>query len=207
MNVFFVTYNNVEVLDLTGPYDVFARANDIISREGGEQFNLYTIASSKSTIKASGGLKLVPDFQFSDDFPEIDVLIIPGSPTIGEIQEETAILKWIKEISGRVNYIVSICVGAFFTVKALKDELNGHQLTTHHMAIKRLQSVALELGVTADFFSDVRYLESGKHYSSTGVSAGMDLTFHLLKKLKGEELAHNTAKLMEYYRTINWSQE
>lgn len=208
-NIYHVIYEGVEALDFTGPHDVFAMANVISQKEGKEPpFRQMTVAISKEPIKTTGGISIIPDFAFDDVLDHsVDVIVIPGSREIQDIQEDDPMAQWIRSHYSSSKQITSICLGAFPLVVALGKILDGQKITTHHGSISSLQKRIEALGLEVMVVSGIRYVGASNILSSAGVSAGIDAAFYLLSKLEGADLAAKTANLMEYYRTINWALE
>ncbi len=209
-NVFHIIYDGVEALDFTGPHDVFAMANLVTKNSNGATevpFSQHTIASSKKPIKTAGCITITPDYTFEDDIPEVDIIVIPGSPGIVDICVDDPMITWIRSHYTNENQIVSICLGAFPLVVALDKKLDGHALTTHHAFIKKLEERLLALEIKASIARGARYVSNDKVLCSGGVSAGIDAAFYFLSQTEGNELARRTADVMEYNRTINWVQE
>jgi len=128
-------FNEVEVLDFAGPFEVFSITTYIGCNE--KPFKVHTVAQSKELINARNGLKIKPDYDFNDA-PQFDILIIPGGYGAEEIEiHNSTIINWIKDNINDVDIIASVCTGAFLLAKA--GLLDGKQATTHWMDIDRLE--------------------------------------------------------------------
>jgi transcriptional regulator GlxA family with amidase domain len=206
-NIFHIIYDGVEALDFTGPHDVFAMANYVTGMEGNEEFPFkqYTVAQSIThPIKTAGGISILPDYSFDDEIPDVDLIVIPGSPGIRAINKDDSLIGWIQSHYNPDNPIVSVCLGAFPLIVALVNKLDGSCLTTHQMSIGQFEKKLVELGIDASVAVGVRYVRSQNVFCSAGVSAGIDLAFYIVETLLGVEKARCIAKIMEYNRTINW---
>ena len=183
-------FNEVEVLDFAGPFEVFSITT---SPEGNvKPFEVRTIAQTKEVIRARNGLQVVPDYCFADN-PSFDILIIPGGYGAEEIEiHNDVVLSWIKEQKPKVSLMTSVCTGAFLLAKA--GLLEGKKATTHWIDIDRLEKEFDTITIERD----VKYVDEGSIMTSGGVSAGINMSFHIIKKLLGEEIARTTAKRMEY---------
>ena len=183
-------FNEVEVLDFAGPYEVFsiATARD----KQNKLFCVKTVAETKKTISARNGLKVTPDYDFLD-CPKLDILIIPGGYGAEEIEiHNKKLLTWIKERAADTSIVASICTGAFLLAEA--GLLNGKQATTHWMDIDRLEREYPDVSVQRN----AKYVDQGSILTAGGISAGINLSFYLLKKLYGDSIAECTARRMEY---------
>lgn len=206
-NIFHIIYDGVEALDFTGPHDVFAMANYVTGMEGNEElpFKQYTVAQSIiHPIKTAGGISILPDYSFDDEIPDVDIIIIPGSPGIRGITNDDPLIRWIQSNYNPSNPIMSVCLGAFALIVALVNKLDESCLATHHMSIEQFEQKLVELGIDAKVAVGARYVRSKNVFCSAGVSAGIDLAFYMVETLLGVEKAQATAKIMEYNRTINW---
>lgn len=184
MNVGILLFNEVEVLDFAGPFEVFSISD----------FNTFTIAENNKTVNARNGLKLVPDYDFNNH-PDIDILIIPGGYGAEEIEiKNKSLLNWIVDQHKKVNITASICTGAFLLAES--GVLKNHTVTTHWMDIERLQREYPKL----DVIKDTKYVDQGSVLTAAGISSGIELSLYIVSKVVGKEAANKTAKRMEY----NW---
>lgn len=189
-NVGILIFNEVEVLDFAGPFEVFsiATAEDKQSK----LFCVKTIAETKKTISARNGLKVTPDYDF-DDCLGLDILIIPGGYGAEEIEiHNHRLLSWIQQRAADTPIVASVCTGAFLLAEA--GLLNGKRATTHWMDIDRLEREYPKLSVQRN----VKFVDEGSILTAGGISAGINLSFYLLNKLYGNAVANETAKRMEY---------
>ena len=200
INVGILIFNDVEVLDFTGPYEVFSRVRTIkgaASRRSIDSapFNPFTISIDNGSIQATGGLKILPDFNF-DNSPHIDILVIPGGYGTRPLLNNEDLLIWIKQISESAKITSSVCTGALLLAKS--GLLEGKRATTHWGAIKALKSISKNINVIPD-----RRIIDDEVITSAGVSSGIDMAFMIVEKLFGEEVASDTAKYIEFHRTKN----
>ena len=186
-------YNNVEVLDFAGPFEVFSTAARLRSRQqpdAGALFKVLTIAETMRPIRARGGLHVQPQYDFTDH-PPVDVLIIPGGIVSDELECET-VIKWITRCAWSASITASVCTGAFLLGKA--GLLDGKQATTHWEDIPDLRAMFPGIEVKAG----TRWVDTGQIVSSAGISAGIDMSLHLVERLESKELAVSTARQMEF---------
>lgn len=208
-NIFHVVYDDVEALDFVGSHDVFAMACYVHEQTSSENipFKQYVISHSCKPIKTAEGITITPDFSFDQELPKVDIIVIPGGPNVRDIERNDPMIEWIKNYYNGVTNIMAVCLGAFPLIEALGNLLNEHQLTTHHLALDSFETRLQELNIDAKVERGARYIYSGKVITTAGVSAGIDGAFYLLNVLKGDLLTAETAKIMEYNRTINWTEE
>ena len=183
-------FHEVEVLDFAGPFEVFS-----IATEPGQTqklFSVKTIAQRKEIISARNGLKILPEYDFLD-CPALDLLIIPGGYGAEEIEiKNPVVLDWIHQRARETEIVASICTGAFLLAEA--GLLNGKRATTHWMDIDRLKRDYPEISVV----ENVKFVDEGPILTAGGISAGINLSFYLVKRFFGERVAAQTAKRMEY---------
>lgn len=183
-------FNEVEVLDFAGPFEVLSLAERAGSRE--KLFAVCTVAETRETISARNGLKVLPDYDFASA-PDFDLLIVPGGYGAEEIEiHNETLLRWLKHKADTTPIVASVCTGAFLLAEA--GLLDGKRATTHWMDLDRLER-AYPLVYVA---REVKFVDEGNILTAGGISAGIDLCFHLLTRLFGADIARQTAKRMEY---------
>ena len=197
-NVGILIFDDVEVLDFAGPYEVFSRTRTVPgpeSRRSEESapFRVFTVARTEREITATGGLRVFPDHSF-DNAPPIDVLLVPGGFGTRPLLEDDETLAWIRETSARAQRTTSVCTGSLVLARA--DLLGGRRATTHWGAIELLAS----LDPRVEVVPDVRFVDDGI-LTSGGVAAGIDMAFHLVEQECGREVADETARYIDYPRT------
>ena len=184
-------FNEVEVLDFAGPFEVFSVTT---LEDGHKPFTVKTITEDGAIIHARNGLKVQPDYSFHDE-NSFDIVIIPGGYGAEEIElHNPRVIEWITQQATRVQYMTSVCTGAFLLAKA--GLLDGLKATTHWMDIERLTTEF----PAVDVQRQVKFVDEGHIITSGGISAGMNMSFHIVAKLCGEQIAAATAKRMEYDR-------
>ena len=181
-------FNEVEVLDFAGPFEVFS----IASKDNRKLFQVDTIGETGEIISARNGLKVLPKVRFNQEL-RYDILIIPGGYGAEEIEiKNRKVIDWIKEQQRKVQILASVCTGALLLAEA--GFLNDKKATTHHMDLDRLEREYPEVEVVRG----VKFVDEGSILTSGGISAGIHLSFHLVKRLFGTDVARATAKRMEY---------
>jgi transcriptional regulator GlxA family with amidase domain len=176
--VVILLFPGVQSLDVTGPLEVFAGANQYVQASGrGERgYEVRTFSGDGAPLETSSGLTLTPDGGLADAPPEIDTLIIPGGLGSRKAATEEPLLEWIREASSVARRTASICTGAFLLAGA--GLLEGRRATTHWSAAAEL--ARLHPGVDVD--PDPIFLRDGDVWTSAGVTAGMDLSLALVEE-------------------------
>lgn len=183
-------FNEVEVMDFAGPYEVFSITEN--EDGSGKAFEVHTISRTTQIVSARNGLKIQPDFDFQNA-PQLDILIIPGGYGAEEVEihsQET--IDWLKNRFAHVEIMASVCTGAFLLAEA--GLLDGKQATTHWMDIERLEKQYPKVSM----IRDVKFVDAFPILTSGGISAGINMSFYIIKKLLGLKVAQITAKRMEY---------
>jgi transcriptional regulator GlxA family with amidase domain len=192
MNIGILLFDDVEVLDFCGPFEVFSVAAKIGTASGGDPpFTVFTLAERAGLVQAAGGLKVQPDYTI-DDHPPLDLLLVPGGWGTRREVDNPRLIDWIRAQDAQTELTTSVCTGAFLLGRA--GLLEGHRVTTHCGSIERLRHAFS--GVTV--VDDARFVDEGKIVTSAGISAGIDMALHLVARLQGEDLAQQTARQMEY---------
>lgn len=192
-NVGIFLFPEIEVLDFAGPYEVFTTATRVAARQNPQQepaFSVFSIAETSAAVRARAGLQFVPDFLI-DAHPPIDLLIIPGGVVSAEL-EKPIILDWINRIANSTLITASVCTGAFLLAKA--GVLSAHIATTHWEDIDDLKNAFPSLTV----IDNVRWVDEGSVVTSAGISAGIDMSLHLVERIAGMPVAERTARQMEF---------
>lgn len=186
-NVAILLFNDAEVLDFAGPFEVFSSASELHD----ELFNVFTIAKNDGPVRAVGGLLVHPHYTIADH-PPIDLLIVTGGVGTRTLLEDEALLQWIGRIHQTTEFTVSICSGSRLLGRL--GLLDGIPYCTHHEVYDHIETIAPK----AIPMKEERFVRSGKIFTSGGISAGIDLSFHLVETLIGKEAATRTAAYMEY---------
>lgn len=199
-NVAVLIFDDVEVLDFAGPFEVFSRTRlvpgaDSRRTEESAPFRVFTVAKRHGTVRATGNLKVVPQHDFADA-PAIDLLVVPGGFGTRPLLEDEETLAWIRTAAGRADTVASVCTGALLLAKS--GLLHGRPATTHHVAHDLLADLAP--GVVLD--RAARFVDDGDVITSAGVAAGIDMALHLVERLCGRDVADETARYIEYQRAL-----
>ncbi|WP_158746896.1 GlxA family transcriptional regulator [Acidisphaera sp. L21] len=175
----------VQLLDVSGPLDVFAEAN---VQTGQDAYRLRIIASVPGDISTSSGVRLVPDAVIGKDAEQrIDTLLVAGSPHAADIAIDPIVLDWLRRVAPACRRYGSVCSGAFFLAAA--GLLDGRTITTHWAVADRL--AAAYPAVTVDI--DAIHIRDGKLRTAAGVTAGLDLALALVAEDLGRDIAMRVA--------------
>ena len=188
-----VVYEEVEVLDFCGPFEVFSvtRLNEEKRREELSPFSVFLVAETKAPVVATGGMKVVPDHDL-DSCPKLDILLVPGGWGSRQQMNNERLLKWIADRSRQVETLASVCTGALLLGKA--GLLDGKRATTHWRVLDWMQELFPKVTVE----KRLHFVEDGALFSSAGISAGIDMSLRLVARYYGEAVARATARHMEY---------
>jgi transcriptional regulator GlxA family with amidase domain len=186
-------FDDVEVLDFAGPYEVFTcatRVSAAMAPGTPPPFEVVIIGQSRARLRARAGLGVLPESDFHS-VPRVDVLLVPGGVVKAELAKP-AVLRWIADTARECELVASICTGAFLLAGA--GLLDGQEATTHWQDIDELRNMFPRVRVEPQR----RWIDNGRIVTSGGISAGIDMSLHLVARLAGRELALRTARQMEY---------
>lgn len=186
-------FDDVEVLDFAGPYEVFTTAARMHARDqpaAPPLFRVVTVGPTMSAVRARAGLRLEPDTDFGTH-PRLDCLIVPGGVVTAEL-ERTQLIAWLRSQLGQVQIMASVCTGAFLL--AATGCLDGLDAVTHWEDVDDLRAAFPRVHVR----EGVRWTDNGGTVTSAGISAGIDMSLHLVERLAGRALALRTARQMDF---------
>jgi putative intracellular protease/amidase len=185
-----LVFDNIQLFDFMGPYDVLRRDNDV-----------YLVAE-KPVIETYGGavpsIKITPQYTFANA-PQPDVLVIPGGGSnkpgksgVGRQLQNPAVIKWVKGTAGKATYILTVCNGAFIAAEA--GLLDNMKATTFHTMIDDLKRAYPKVKVV----DDQRFVDNGRVISTAGITSGVDGALYLNSKLHGKAASQLAALSLEY---------
>ena len=205
MEIGIYVFDQVEVLDFAGPYEVFTTAARVHARmnsgarsasaKGEPLFSVTTVGFDGREITARAGLKIRPDTTI-DKHPPFDILVIPGGVVTEELKRD-ALTPWLRQQATRVRILASVCTGALLLGRA--GLLDGIAATTHWEDLQDLATVAPACVVR----QGVRWVDANDIVTSAGISAGIDMCLHLVERVAGRTLALATARQMDFDWTEN----
>lgn len=188
-----VIYDQMEVLDFAGPFEVFsvARVDPETDRQSLPPYDVRLIASSAESVTATGGMRVLPDFSFAD-CPGLDVLVVPGGQGSRDQLGNPELLRFIAHRSSEVGIVASVCTGSLLLAKA--GLLDGRRATTHWRVLDLMQEMFPRVQVDRSR----HVVTDGDVVTSAGISAGIDMALYVVAKQHGERVARATARQMEY---------
>jgi transcriptional regulator GlxA family with amidase domain len=194
LTVGILIFDDVEPLDFCGPFEVFAGASSVGDHSEHRQlFQVVIIAEEDRIITSAGGLLIKPHATIKNH-PPLDILVIPGGNVRRELTNPS-VLEWIGQQDQQTRLTTSVCTGAFLLAE--RGLLNQRRATTHWARIEAMRQRYPAVEVLAD----TRIVDEGHIITSAGISAGIDMSLHVVSRLFGEEVAGQTARGMEY----DWS--
>jgi transcriptional regulator GlxA family with amidase domain len=183
----------VQLLDVSGPLDVFAEAN---VQAGREVYRPMVVGVVEGPIPCSSGARLLPDLVVGQAEAEaLDTLLIAGAPNLHRAARDERLLDWIRATSAKTRRFGSVCTGAFLLAEA--GLLDGHRATTHWSVADRLAErfPAVRLDI------DAIHVRDGRLRTAAGVTAGLDLALALVEEDMGSDIARRVAsQLVMFFR-------
>lgn len=188
MKVAFVVSNGAQVIDMTGPWEVFQD----VTVDGKSPFRLFTVSDSLKPVKLTGGLTVSPDYTFADA-PAPDVVVVGAQGKFATPKGKAEAFAWLRKMHDESQVEMSVCVGAFTLAGA--GLLDGKPATTHHQAFAAMRKFFPKV----ELVEDKRFVQSDSVIeTSGGLTAGIDLALHVVERYYGNKVAKQTADYMEY---------
>jgi transcriptional regulator GlxA family with amidase domain len=186
-------FEGFELLDVFGPLEAWG----MLASGGG--WKVVTTAVSAGPVASAQGPRAVADHSLAD-CPKLDVILVPGGRgTRREVSHE-ALLEWLRQRSAAAEVVTSVCTGAALLARA--GLLDGRRATTNKMSF----GWVVEQGPAVQWVKQARWVEDGPFATSSGVSAGIDMTLAVIARLASNEVAERIAVAMEYdwHRDASW---
>ncbi len=184
-----LVFADAEVLDVAGPYEVFSIAG---RRHGLSPFEVSLVAERPGPVALGNGFVVTPHSTLADA-PQPDILVVPGGTGTRREIHNAGLIAWIRQVSPRAELVLSVCTGALLLGTA--GLLDGLESTTRHDSYALLKQVA----PTTRVREGERFIDNGRIVVAAGVSAGIDMSLHVVERLLGPELAEEAALYMEYH--------
>lgn len=193
LTVGLLIFDQVEVLDVAGPFEVFSvtRLHERSRQEEPSPFRVLLVSEKKEPVVAVGGLRLIPDVS-TQECPDLNLLIVPGGFGTRREIENKKLIEWIAERASKTGLTASVCTGSSLLGKA--GLLDGREATTHWLAFDFLRKCAPK----AKIQPNVKYTLQQPIFTSAGVSSGIDLALRIVSHYFGNDVGIATARYMEY---------
>ncbi|MDR2119933.1 MAG: DJ-1/PfpI family protein [Tannerella sp.] len=194
-NVGILIFDDAEVLDFAGPFEVFAVSSALHDHS---LFNTFLVSETGAPVKALNGMHILPNCHFKNA-PKIDILILPGGRGSRAVSKNDTYLNWVKDRYQHCEYLLSICSGV--RIPASLGMLDGKAFCTH-------QEVYEE--IIANVPSSIpqkekRFTHFDNVFTSGGISAGIDLSFEIVRIIYGDYVLNRTLEYMEYDGNRSWT--
>jgi len=174
-----VLFPDLTQLDLTGPYEVFARMPDT---------RVHLVAATEAPVRSERGLTIVPDVTF-DTVPQLDVICVPGGIGVNAMMEDGALLHFLQRQARDARYVTSVCTGALLLGAA--GLLRGYRATTHWLSLDLLPLFGAHT-------VDERVVKDRNRITGGGVTAGIDFGLVVVSELFGSAVAQEIQLMIEY---------
>lgn len=188
MRVVIAVFEEVDLLDVGGPYEVFLTASRLAERGGDEPpFEVKTAGPAR--VRAYGGLGLHPDAELAA-VGRVDLLVVPGAIDIDAARSDDELMRDLRKTAEQADVVASVCTGAFLLAEI---GMLPESWTTHWEDIDALEAIAPGRGQRS-----VRWVDTGTVVTGGGLSSGIAMALHLVDRFSGRELAERTARQIDY---------
>ena len=188
-----VTYPGIEIIDLTGPMEVFAFANNALQRSGicsEPAYPMQVLAATSGPVTSSCGLRIIADKAYSDVQDGIDTLLIAGTPEVSCLLCDPALQDWVRTMAPKVRRLASVCTGAFLLAES--GLLDGRRATSHWDYCDWLARDYPSVNVEPDRI----FVRDGSISTSGGVTSGIDMVLSMVEEDWGSEVALLVARYL-----------
>jgi transcriptional regulator GlxA family with amidase domain len=201
LRVGFIGFDGVNAVDLSGPLEAFASANDLQTDQGRpRRYDTLVLGLSRRLFTTDSGLEIKPHATLADA-PPLDTLVIPGGTGLRRPQTQAAVVAWVRAHAKRIRRIASVCTGIYGLAAA--GLLDGRRVTTHWRFARAVAEQFPALKVEADAI----FVQDGPYFTSAGVTAGIDLALALIEQDFGAQLALEVARDLVVYVKRDGGQE
>lgn len=184
-------FDDVEVLDFAGPFEVFATASRLLARSGNDtSIRLVTVAPTADPVRARGGLRILADETILSS-QQADLLLVPGG-VVDPQRRNADVIAWLRAQAAAAKAVASICTGAFLLAEA--GLLDRRTATTHWEDIDDLR----RMYPATQVIEHARFTDNGSVLTAAGIASGLDLALHLCGRFFGADTATAVARQMEY---------
>ena len=188
MNIAIVLFDGAEELDWAGPWEVLAAWSRLWPDDG---VSVYTVADTAGPITCAKGLRVLADHTWESS-PEPNVVVWPGGVGARDQLGVEAVRERVRSLAASGALMTSVCTGSL--VYADAGLLDGRPATTYWGALDRLDEIGTDVRVDRE----ARFVDDGDVITAAGVSAGIDMALHLVRRLHSEERARDVRRYIQY---------
>ena len=188
MKVGVLLFEDFETLDVFGPVEILGRLVD--------HYKIFFYSLQGGLVKNQHGIS-IQTHKLEEIKTGVDIFLIPGGPGTRSVVNNAEVIEMVKNISEQSSYVFTVCTGSALLAKT--GLLDGRKATSN----KRVFDWVVSNGKNVNWIRQARWMVDGKFYTSSGVSAGMDMTLGFLNDIHGIDFARKTATHMEY----NWQED
>jgi transcriptional regulator GlxA family with amidase domain len=184
-------YDDFELLDLFGPLEMFGNMQGAVT--------LRTVADRAGLIRSAQGPRVQADHGL-DDCPPLDLLLIPGGIGTREQVDNGRLIDWLRGRAEELDVAMTVCTGTALLAQA--GLLDGRRATTNKMFFAWPETT----WPAVRWVREARWVEDGKFWTSSGVSAGIDMALAVVERIAGSQTAEMLATATEYewHRDAGW---
>lgn len=187
-----LVFPGFQTLDYFGPIEMLG--------DLGNEIEIITVAKGNDPVPSYHGQKIVVDKRLSEK-NDYDLLLIPGGDSALIESEDEEFMQWIRETSENAERVMAVCTGT--VLLGMTGVLDGRKATTNKLDFTK----TVHLAPHVEWVKKARWVEDGKFFTSSGVSAGMDMALAVIADLFGMGIAEETAKSTEYSWNMDSSQD
>ncbi len=181
-------FEGFELLDVMGPAEMFGNV--------GPRLEVVTVAEKAGEVASAQRVKGVADYSLAD-CPPLDFILVPGGRGVREAVKNETLMSWFKSRAGEAELTMSVCTGTMMLSEA--GLIDGRKATTNKMAFKMIAANRPQV----EWIREARWVDDGNIVTSSGVSAGIDMSLHVIARIFGEKMAERIMKGTEF----NWQRD
>lgn len=186
-----LVFPGFETLDYFGPIEMLGGLSD--------EIEIVTVAQGRDPVPSVHGQRIVVDSVLSEK-NDYDLLFIPGGDSALVAAKDKELLAWIRDASANAERVLAVCTGT--VLLGITGVLDGRKATTNKLDFTKTVPLAPQV----DWVKQARWVEDGKFFTSSGVSAGIDMALAVIADLFGMDVAKEMARSCEYtwHDDANW---
>ena len=180
-----LVFPGFETLDLFGPIEMFGTLPD--------DYSLHIVGETAASGASRHGQTLAVDVPL-ESAEAFDIVLVPGGPGTRTQMKNPAVLDWLRRQDGKASMMASVCTGS--AMLARSGILDGRRATSNKMELGWISARS----PAVDWVSEARWVEDGRYWTSSGVSAGIDMSLAIIERQHGQKVADDVSKITEYIR-------